>query len=88
MPVIDSNQAKEAGRRVNVMFASPRVTQAFRDALFLAADKARMTPSDFAIMAAAEKLDANGYEFPGVFFVGDFDHHNDNDERMPAQRTA
>lgn len=88
MPITTTNQGKETGRRVNVMLTSARVTQAFRDALFLAADKARMTPSDFAIMAAAEKLDADGYEFPGVFFVGDFDHHNDNDERTTARRTA
>lgn len=31
-----------------------------------------MTPGDFAILAAAEKLAADGnHEFPGVFHAGD-----------------
>ncbi|TPK42629.1 MULTISPECIES: hypothetical protein [unclassified Mesorhizobium] len=79
MPVTATNQGKETGRRVNVMLTSARVTQAFRDALFQAADEARMTPSDFALLAAAEKLLADGsYEFPGVFHPGDINAHNDN----------
>ncbi|QND57877.1 hypothetical protein [Mesorhizobium huakuii] len=56
MTVIDRNHAKETGRRVNVMLTSARVSQGFRDALFAAASKEHMTPSDFAIAAAAEKI--------------------------------
>lgn len=89
MPLLTTNQDKETGRRVNVMLTSERVTSAFREALFVAADLAHLTPSEFALMAAAEKLLAAGAEFPGVFAVGDFpDHHNDNDERTSARRTA
>ncbi|TPN58635.1 hypothetical protein FJ976_01625 [Mesorhizobium sp. B1-1-9] len=71
-PVITTKQASETSRRVNVLLTSGRITQGFRDALFQAADEARMTPGDFAILAAAEKLAADGnHEFPGVFHAGD-----------------
>lgn len=71
MLLFDSNEGQQTGRRVNVMLTGARVTQAFRDALFDAANKARMTPSDFAIQAAAEKLLTDGYDVPGVFHAGD-----------------
>lgn len=48
-----------------------RVGADFRDALFDAANRAGMSPNEFVIMAAAEKLAARGISFPGVFRAGD-----------------
>lgn len=87
MPLIDSNQVGETGRRVQVLLTSPRVTSAFRDALLTAASAADMTPGEFALQAAADKLRAAGHDFPGVFHVGDLDHHNDNQPK-PRRRRA
>ncbi|MEF2551320.1 hypothetical protein VQ042_08070 [Aurantimonas sp. A2-1-M11] len=48
-----------------------RVIPAFRSALFDAANRAGITPNEFVITAAAEKLARSGASFPGVFRVGD-----------------
>jgi hypothetical protein len=48
-----------------------RVTSDFRDELFDAANRAGMTPNEFCITAAAEKLAAGGRQFRGVFRKGD-----------------
>lgn len=85
--IVADNQNRETGRRVNILLTSPRVTSAFRDVLFEAAEAAGMTPGEYALKAAAEKLVADGRAFSGVFHAGDIDHHNDN-ERAPARRTA
>jgi len=58
-------------RRVNVMLNSARVVEPFRDALFEAADEAGLSPSEFALAAAAEKLVREGAQLPGVFKTGD-----------------
>ena len=47
------------------------VTSDFRDELFDAANRAGVTPNEFCITAAAEKLAACGRRFPGVFRRGD-----------------
>ncbi|WP_246715946.1 hypothetical protein [Aurantimonas sp. DM33-3] len=48
-----------------------RVTSDFREALFDAANRAGITPNEFVITAAAEKLARSGASFPGVFRAGD-----------------
>ena len=50
-----------------------RVNRDFREALFDAANRAGVTPNEFCITAAAEKLMAAGRRFPGVFQSGDFE---------------
>ena len=73
-----THQGSDTGRRVQVLLTSPRVTSAFRDALLAAASAADMTPGEFALQAAADKLRAAGFHFAGLFRVGDLNHHNDN----------
>lgn len=48
-----------------------RVTSGFRASLFDAANRAGITPNEFVITAAAEKLARSGASFPGVFRAGD-----------------
>jgi len=48
------------------------VDRQFREEFSDAANRAGMTPGEFAIMAAAEKLSRRGWSFPGVFREGDF----------------
>lgn len=55
-----------------------RVTSGFRASLFEAANRAGITPNEFVITAAAEKLARSGASFPGVFRAGD----------LPATREA
>ena len=55
-----------------------RVNSDFRAALFDAANRAGVTPNEFCITAAAEKLARSGASFPGVFRRGD----------LPAERDA
>lgn len=50
-----------------------RVNAEFRDALHDAANRAGVTPNEFAIVAAAEKLARGGRTFPGIFRKGDFE---------------
>lgn len=50
-----------------------RVNRDFREALFDAANRAGVTPNEFCITAAAEKLMASGRRFPGVFQANDFE---------------
>lgn len=88
MTIIDSNQGRETGRRVQILLTSPRITSAFRDVILEAASAADMTPGEFALMAAAEKLIAAGADFPGVFHAGDLNHENDNHQGTPARRRA
>jgi hypothetical protein len=45
----------------------------FRDRLFDAANKAGVSPNEFALRAVAEKLASRGQELPGIFEVGDLD---------------
>lgn len=48
-----------------------RVNAEFREALFDASNRAGITPNEFVITAAAEKLARSGASFPGVFRRGD-----------------
>lgn len=59
-----------------LFLSGARVTPAFREALHDAANRAGITPNEFVITAAAEKLAQRGASFPGVFRPGD----------MPADR--
>lgn len=54
-----------------IFLAGARVTPAFREALYDAANRAGITPNEFVIAAAAEKLTRAGASFPGVFRAGD-----------------
>lgn len=54
-----------------VMLRGATVMASFRDSLFDAANRAGMTPNEFVLQAAAEKLKASGREFSGVFHPGD-----------------
>lgn len=44
-----------------------RVTKGFRDALFDGAARAGISVNEFVLLAAGEKLTAEGRNFPGVF---------------------
>ncbi|MDO6963984.1 hypothetical protein [Rhizobium alvei] len=59
--------------RVPVSLPGARVTVDFRDALFDAANKAGVSPNEFVLRAAAEKLTSRGQSLPGIFEVGDID---------------
>ena len=50
-----------------------RVDADFREALFDAANRAGVTPNEFCIVAAAEKLVGRGASFPGIFRSNDFE---------------
>jgi len=57
--------------RSPVMLRGANVMTSYRDALFDAANRAGMTPNEFVLQAAAEKLKATGRTFSGVFHPGD-----------------
>jgi hypothetical protein len=54
-----------------LMLQGAKVTSSFRDTLFDAANRAGMTPNEFVLQAAAEKLAASGRRFSGLFNAGD-----------------
>ncbi|NSZ73035.1 hypothetical protein [Agrobacterium tumefaciens] len=56
---------------VNIALRGARVTSSFRDNLFDAANRSGMTPNEFVLQAAAEKLKATGRNFSGLFAPGD-----------------
>ncbi len=56
------------------------VDRQFREEFFDAANRAGMTPGEFAIMAAAEKMTRMGRSFPGVFRKGDLRPTNTRSE--------
>ena len=58
-------------RRVPVMLRGATVMEGFRENLFDAANRSGMTPNEFVLQAAAEKLKATGRSFSGVFTPGD-----------------
>ena len=57
--------------RSPVMLRGATVMTSYRDALFDAANRAGMTPNEFVLQAAAEKLKSTGRTFSGVFRPGD-----------------
>lgn len=58
-------------RRVPVALRGATVMEGFRESLFDAANRAGMSPNEFVLQAAAEKLRATGREFSGLFSPGD-----------------
>lgn len=63
------NEAREP--RVPVMLHGAKVMETFRETLFDACNRAGITPNEFVIEAAAEKLVRAGRQFSGVFRKGD-----------------
>lgn len=70
MPIV-ANERKQKDPIVNVMLNGGRVTAGFRSALFDAAGRAGVSVNEFVLTAAAEKLQASGLAFSGVFWPGD-----------------
>lgn len=66
-----STSPPRSAAAVPLMLMGGRVTAAFRASLFDAANRAGVTPNEFCITAAAEKLAQSGAQFPGVFRTGD-----------------
>ncbi|WP_152048238.1 hypothetical protein [Aureimonas psammosilenae] len=62
---------RRSSQPTQLFLKGARVTSAFRASLFDAANRAGVTPNEFVIQAAAEKLARSGASFPGVFRVGD-----------------
>ncbi|WP_062017772.1 hypothetical protein [Aureimonas sp. AU4] len=58
-----------------LFLSGARVTPDFREALHDAANRAGITPNEFVITAAAEKLAERGASFRGVFRPGDMRDH-------------
>ncbi|KQV39180.1 MULTISPECIES: hypothetical protein [unclassified Rhizobium] len=56
---------------VPVLLRGATVTEGFRENLFDAANRAGVTPNEFCLLAAAEKLKASGRRFSGLFRPGD-----------------
>lgn len=69
MSEVMEHKAREP--RVPVMLRGANVMESFRESLFDAANRAGMTPNEFVIEAAAEKLMRSGRRFSGVFRKGD-----------------
>ena len=65
-----TSNAREA--RAYLMLRGANVTQSFRENLFDACNRAGITPNEYALQAAAEKLKAQGRQFSGLFRAGDF----------------
>lgn len=61
----------------NLFLNGSRVTPGFRDAVFAAANRAGVSPSEFVLLSAAEKLMRRGIPFDGVFVRGDCDFLRD-----------
>lgn len=54
-----------------IMLRGAMVMVSFRETLFDAANRAGVTPNEFCLQAAAEKLKASGRHFSGLFTPGD-----------------
>lgn len=68
-----SAPAKSAVREPKsyVMLRGATVMESFRESLFDAANRAGITPNEFVLQAAAEKLTRSGQHFSGIFKKGD-----------------
>jgi hypothetical protein len=76
--VMSSNTSRNSASRETkgfLMLRGAMVMADFRESLFDAANRAGMTPNEFCLQAAAEKLRASGRRFAGVFAPGDTDTH-------------
>jgi hypothetical protein len=54
-------------RAVQITLQTTTVTERFRSAIFRAARRAGMNPSEFVIAAAGDRLRELGHDFSGVF---------------------
>lgn len=72
----DVMEHKARELRVPVMLRGASVMESFRESLFDAANRAGITPNEFVIEAAAEKLMRSGCRFSGVFRKGDLQNLN------------
>lgn len=59
-----------------VLLSGANVMESFRESLFDACNRAGITPNEFALQAAAEKLRTQGKQFSGLFRKGDFKDFN------------
>lgn len=66
-----AKQPSKRERRVPVALRGATVMEGFRENLFDAANRSGMTPNEFCLQAAAEKLKATGRSFSGLFAPGD-----------------
>ena len=73
MRMLVANQNHRRETVVPVMLTDVRVTKSFRETFFDAALQAGMTPTEFAVQAAAEKLASSGKTFSGLFHPGDIE---------------
>jgi hypothetical protein len=78
MTIIATKSDTPSGARVNVLLTRERITSGFRDAIFDAADRENVSPSQFLLITAAKDLLRSGATFPGVFRSGDLAAINDN----------
>ncbi|WEZ84645.1 hypothetical protein P6U16_08755 [Rhizobium sp. 32-5/1] len=62
---------KTADRPATLALGTSRVTTTFRDALDDAANRSGISTHEFVLRAAAEKLQASGRHFSGLFSPGD-----------------
>ncbi len=63
----------QTSRLVPLFLNGAKVNSEFRDALNDAANRAGITPNEFVIQAAAEKLKRAGADFAGVFRADDLE---------------
>ncbi|MGV0910334.1 hypothetical protein [Martelella sp. FOR1707] len=71
---MDSKEVEKSSqneRRVPVMLRGAVVMEGFQQSLFDAANRAGMTPNEYVLEAAAEKLRSTGRRFSGLFSPGD-----------------
>ena len=59
--------------RVRLTLMGADVVSDFRSALFEEANKAGVSPNEFVLRSAAEKLADRGHRLAGVFEIGDID---------------
>lgn len=57
--------------RAEVYLRPATVTSSFRESLFDACQREGVTPNEFLLVAAAEKLKAKGRQFSGIFKAND-----------------
>ncbi|WP_246706034.1 hypothetical protein [Rhizobium leguminosarum] len=72
----ESRNSTSRETKAFIMLRGAMVMISFRESLFDAANRAGMTPNEFCLQAAAEKLRASGRQFAGVFAPGDTDTHS------------
>ncbi|PYE98927.1 hypothetical protein C8J35_103528 [Rhizobium sp. PP-F2F-G38] len=72
----DTMEKKAREIRVPVLLRGAEVMESFRENLFDACNRAGISPNEFALQAAAEKLKSQGRQFSGLFRAGDFQDFN------------